>query len=79
MEWEKTGRVVKSNGESTVTYSNGQGTTIESRKRHVPHANGVGYWTHTTYWVLVDGVEVVEKYSLKDAKEFVEQNEEASK
>ena len=76
MKWEKTGRVVKSNGESTVTYSNGQ-WTIESRKRHVPHANGVGYWTHTTYWVLVDGVEVVEKYSLKDAKEFVDRKGES--
>lgn len=43
---------------------------IESRKRHIPHANGSGTWDHTSYFVLKDGKEVTEKYSLKDAKEF---------
>ena len=70
--WEKTGKRVSSSG-TTITYS-GKGTafTIESRKRHIPHANGVGTWEHTSYFVLLDGKEVKEKYSLKDAKMFAE-------
>ena len=46
---------------------------IESRKRHIPHANGrSGTWDHTTYFVLKDGKELIEKYSLADAKEYAE-------
>lgn len=43
---------------------------IESRKRHIPHANRQGTWDYTSYFVLRDGVELVEKHSLKDAKEY---------
>ena len=50
----------------------GTGFQIESRKRHIPHANGMGMWDHTTYWVLKDGKELVEKHSLADAKEYAE-------
>lgn len=71
MRWKKTGKIVNADG-TTITYSNGKGTTIESRKRHIPHANGVGTWDHTTYFVLEDGKEIVQKNTLKDAKEFVE-------
>lgn len=71
MKWKKTGKTVNADG-TTITYSNGTSTTIESRKRHIPHANGVGTWDHTTYVVLEDGREVAQKNTLKDAKEFVE-------
>ena len=70
--WEKTGKRVSSSG-TTITYSGkGTGFTIESRKRHIPHSNGVGTWEHTSYFVLLDGKEIKEKYSLKDAKMFAE-------
>lgn len=72
IKWEKIGKRISTSG-TTITYS-GEGTalTIESRKRKIPHANGVGTWEHTSYFVLVDGKEVEEKYSLRDAKAFAE-------
>lgn len=73
LKWGKIGRTVSLKG-TTIIYANGTGYTIESRKRHIPHANGEGTWDHTTYWVLKDGKEIIERYSLKDAKEYVEGN-----
>lgn len=72
IRWIKTGREVNAEG-TTITYS-GKGTdfAIESRKRHIPHANGIGTWDHTSYFVLKNGHELIEKFSLKDAKEFAE-------
>lgn len=71
-KWVKISKTVNMEG-TTITYA-GLGTdlTIESRKRHIPHANGSGTWDHTTYWVMRDGKEVKERYSLADAKEFAE-------
>ena len=71
MKWEKVGRKVCANGEST-TYYEADGKdgryVIESRKRAIPHANGDGFWMHTTYWLInPDGTEK-EYYSLRDAK-----------
>jgi len=45
---------------------------IESRRRHIPHADGVGTWDHTTYFVIQNGTELVEKQTLRDAKEYAE-------
>ena len=71
-KWEKIGRVINDEG-TTITYRlPGTDLTIESRKRHIPHANGIGTWDHTTYWVLKSDREVVQKYSLADAKEYAE-------
>lgn len=73
IRWIRTGRRVGADG-TTVIYT-GEGTTltIESRKRHIQHAGGrPGTWDHTTYWVLNRGTEVIEKYSLADAKAFAE-------
>ena len=72
LKWERTGRRVSKEGTDTIYRAAGTGYTIESRKRHIPHANREGTWDHTTYWVLKDGKEVIERYSLKDAKEYVE-------
>lgn len=70
--WIKTGRTVNSEG-TTITYSGvDTNLTIESRKRHVPHANRAGTWDHTAYFVLKDGEEVAEKWSLREAKRFAE-------
>lgn len=70
--WEKIDKSVNSEG-TTITYR-GVGTRllIQSRKRHVPHANRVGTWDQTTYVVLDNGKEVATKYRMMDAKEFAE-------
>lgn len=69
--WAKTGRTVTPEG-TTVTYTDLRetGLTIESRKRHILHANRSGTWDHTSYWVLRDGEELVERQSLTSAKEW---------
>lgn len=62
MRWERTGREVKANGESTTTYTSHdpEGWTIESRKRNIPHANGIGSWSHTEFFLIKpDGTEIV--------------------
>lgn len=72
LKWTKTGRTVSPEG-TTITYAaEGTGLTIESRKKHIPHANRSGYWDHTTYYILKDGEEVIERWSLKGAKEYAE-------
>ena len=71
-KWEKTGKRVGSEGTTITYFFPGTGITIESRKRHIPHANRSGTWDHTSYFVLKDGKEISEKYSLKDAKEYAE-------
>lgn len=72
IRYQKIGKTVTTKG-TTITYQ-GVGTdiTIESRKRHIPHANGVGTWDHTSYFVLMNGEELAEKMSLRDAKEYAE-------
>lgn len=71
MTWAKTGRTISQDG-TTVTYTDLRetGLTIESRKRHIPHANGSGTWDHTSYWVLRDGEDLKECYTLTAAKEW---------
>lgn len=71
-KWTKTGKSVTPDC-TTIEYSSGTNVTIESRKKKIPHANRPGTWEHTTYFVLVDGKEVVERHSLKDAKEHAEE------
>lgn len=72
VKWSKTSRSISAEG-STVTYwAVGTDYTVESRKRHIPHANGIGTWDHTSYFVLRGREELAEKYSLKDAKEYAE-------
>ena len=72
MIWQKTGKTVNAEG-TTIRYTAYKtNLSIESRKRHIPHANRSGTWDHTSYFVLRDGEEIAEKQSLKDAKEFAE-------
>lgn len=72
MIWSLISRSVSSEGTTTTYKLHGTGITVESRKRHIPHANGRGTWDHTSYWVLCDGVELKEKQTLKDAKQWAE-------
>ena len=73
VNWIKTGKVVSASGSTTITYRlDGTPYTVESRKRPIPHANGAGTWSFTSYYVLVDGVEVAEKNKLSYAKEYAQ-------
>ena len=74
MNWTKTGKTTKANGESTVYYVSDVGRyLIESRKRAVPHSNREGSWMHTTYFLVrPDGTET-EHMSLLAAKSAAEQ------
>ncbi len=70
--WKRTGRKIFAKGTDTIYRAIGTDIEIESRKRHIKHANGIETWDHTTYWVLKDGKEIIERYSLKEAKEYAE-------
>ena len=79
MKWIKTGKEVKGTGESTVYYESNDGQfEIQSRKKAIPHANGIGHWMHTTYFLIHDGKE--EEYDLlcraKEAAENLSRNGE---
>lgn len=72
--WTKIGKEESAEG-TTITYA-GLNTllTIESRKRHIPHAGGrSGTWDHTTYVVLRKGEELKVCCALRDAKEYAEE------
>jgi len=73
MRWIKTGRAVNEKCETTTYYESQDGCfRIESQKRAILHANGVGSWMHTTYFLIrPEGMEK-ESFSLKDAKEAAE-------
>ena len=75
MKWEKIGRVESAEG-VTITYRGADPqVTIESRKRHVPHAFGSGKsgtYDVTSYHVLVSGVPVHEAVRLVDAIGYAE-------
>ena len=73
MKWVKLGRIVSQTGTTNIYDLQGTGITVESRKRHIPHANGQGTWDHTTYFVIYGkGQHEKEFYSLKDAKEWAD-------
>lgn len=73
LKWFRTGRKVSAEGTTILYTSAATDYQIQSRKRHIPHANGrPGTWDHTSYFVLQNGKELVEKHSLADAKEYVE-------
>jgi len=69
MKWIKTGRSIHGDGSAETRYeAAGTGFMIESRKRPIPHANGIGSWMYTSYHLIFpDGHE--KKFSrLMDAK-----------
>ena len=74
LTWKKIDRNENAEG-TTITYASdmyGKTLLIQSRKRHMPHASGIGTWDHTTYFVIYNGVDLKECWSLKDAKECAE-------
>lgn len=75
-KWVRTSRRIDTDG-TTITYECPESIyTIESRKRHIPHAGGYpGTWDHTSYFVMKDGNEIIEKFSLRDAKAYINEKE----
>lgn len=70
--WKKIDRNENSEG-ITITYRlEGTQILIQSRLRHIPHANGSGTWDHTSYFVLDNGKEVKESWRLSEAKAYAE-------
>ena len=46
---------------------------IQSRKEHIPHANGVGTWDHKSYFVIYNNGQNDKKFwSRKDAVEWAD-------
>lgn len=72
MKWSRIGKTVNAEGTTNIYRLEGTPYTIESRKRHIPHANRSGTWDHTSYFVMKDGTELVEKYTLGDARRYAE-------
>ena len=74
-KWTKSGKLVVSDG-TTIIYSCDESPyTIESRRKQIPHSNRSGSWEHTSYFVIKDGKDLKECFSLKDAKAYVEKLE----
>lgn len=72
MSWEN---IDKSEGPegTTITYRlEGTQILVQSRKRHIRHANGVGTWDHTSYWVINRGEEIKEFLRLRPALTYAE-------
>lgn len=70
--WVRSSRVVNKEGTTVTYFGLNTKVLIQSRKRHIPHTNGVGTWDNTTFWVIDHGREVQIFYTLKEAKEFAE-------
>lgn len=76
MQWKRIGRAVSFEGTTVYYQAEGTDYTIESRKRHIPHASRSGTWEHTFYYVVKDGVDIKECARLSDAKEYAENYKE---
>jgi len=73
MKWRQMGKEINAEGTTVTYWADERPITIESRRRHIPHANGKpGTWDHTSYFVLWKGHEVKEFRTLRDAKAFAE-------
>ena len=72
-KWCRLGKVANEEGSTIIYMLCGSDITVESRKRHIPHADRSGTWDFTSYFVLKNGESVCEKYSLADAKQCAEE------
>ena len=87
VKWEKVDRIENEEG-TTIKYCT-EGSIfgskfilVESRKRHIPHANAKGphdTWDHTSYFVTQNGQDIKEFWRLSEAKEFAEKLWEETK
>lgn len=72
MRWTMIGRRVSPTSATLVYGAEGTDIRIESRRRQITHANGVGSWEYTNYAVVLYGADLVVKNRLMDAKEAAE-------
>lgn len=74
--WKQTGKTIKATGEKTITYEKpGNPNKIQSRKEPIPHANGVGFWFHTSYWLIRPDGSEKEYWKRIDAEKAAEEGE----
>lgn len=73
--WKMIGKHQGPLGTTIIYGAEGCAYEIQSRKRHIPHANGSGTWDHTSYFVVREGLELAEKWTLKAAKDYVDRLE----
>ena len=74
MTWTKIAKNTSADGVTVITYRLNETPQIvvQSRKRPLKHANGIGSWMYTSYFVVVGGKEIAEKHTLADAKKLAE-------
>lgn len=78
MEWIKAGTTSHHDGSRTIRYvSPGTHVMIESRRRPVKHANGIGSWDYTSYFVILPNGTEKEFHQLRAAKAAAEMLKEA--
>ena len=78
MEWIKAGTTNHDDGSRTIRYvSPGTHIMIESRRRPVKHANGIGSWMSTSYFVITPDGKEKEFWKLQLAKDAAERMEAA--
>ncbi len=75
--WIKTATTARGDGSKVIRYESFRNpNAIESRKEALPHANGVGVWFHTSFFLIrPDGTEK-EYYTMKAAKQAAEKEAE---
>lgn len=76
--WEKVEKTVNAEGTTIITYQawlpgKRLPLYIQSRKRHIPHANGIGTWDHTEFAVIKRGEELAIRQTLTAAKGYAEE------
>lgn len=76
IELQKVEKTINHEG-TTITYKgtrdDGLVVYIQSRKRHIPHANRGGTWDHTEYVLIYDsGTKEKLFFTLKDAKAWAD-------
>jgi hypothetical protein len=72
--WVKTSTTIRGDGSKVIRYESFRNqNAIESRKEAFPHANGIGVWYHTSYFLIKpDGIEH-EFNTMKAAKQAAEE------
>lgn len=72
IRWEKTATEIDG-GNKTIRYdSPDTPLIIESRRREIPHANGIGTWQYTEYFLIYPDGEEIKYHRMKEAKTSAE-------
>lgn len=73
MNWIKAGTTNHPDGSKEIRYvSNETKIYVESRTCPVPHANGIGSWMHTSYFVITPDGKEKKFWKLQLAKDAAE-------